>query len=129
MTSSRRQADYGVRLNRTVILSGASAESKDLPNYGAPIAIRRQNSMSFRAAQRRGILLIAVWSRFYPALVIDDTIPQSGTPRIFRRGGSGRFPFWPDDPSTSLRVTGCSFSLALNRCTVIGKIPRPFHGL
>ena len=40
MPPSRRKADYGVRENKRVILSERS-ESKDLPDYGAPIALQR----------------------------------------------------------------------------------------
>ena len=73
--------------NKPVILSERS-ESKDLPDYGAPIACQRQNRMSFRAAdRRRGILPVAVWLRIYPAPEIDERLPQSA------------------DPSAALRVT------------------------
>ena len=54
-----------------VTLSEASAEPKDLPDYGEPIAIQRQNRMSFRAVAdgvesfrlRYGHVYLQRWSK------------------------------------------------------------------
>ena len=62
-----------------------------VPDYGEPIALRRQNRMPLRAAERRGIFPIGGMVAFIsgdPALEIDDRLSQSA------------------DPSTSLRETG-----------------------
>ena len=98
-------------LVRPVILSERS-ESKDLADYGAPIACQRQNRMSFRAVKdgvasspNGGIFPIAVCSLLSPALEIDATIPQPARPFDYAQGD--RF----------------YLALARNRCTVIGKIP------
>ena len=73
-------------LPHPVILSERS-ESKDLPNYGEPIALQRQNKMSFRAvadgvasSPDGEILPIAVWSRISPALEQDERLPQPARP-------------------------------------------------
>ena len=63
MTTSRRWGDYGVR-KRTTCHPERAKRVEGSADYGEPIAIQRLNRMSFRAAQRRGILPIAVCSRF-----------------------------------------------------------------
>ena len=95
MTSSRRRTDYGVRFIRPVILSERS-ESKDLPDYGEPIAIQRQKKNVIQSRQRRrGI--VPGWGDLPDCGMVAYSSSAGYRTKDYRNR---------PDPSTALRVTG-----------------------